>query len=328
MNSIGRSLTAAHLPTLEFAAFPRISLRDAPRGGPVGSQSRVTPADLLLGSDELLLLIHGYNNSEPDAFASYRTFLMNVGDPWVARSGGVFWPGDASDARPGRRPGLLFPLLAAASYPWQPHRAAQAAQHIADLIATALVSRSAVAERRGRQADALTLNVVAHSMGCRLALELIKLLRPLLLAGAALRIRSLVLLAAAVPHYHVGDRGPLEAALTTADSTLILWSRRDRVLRFAFPLGQLLERPFPLGWHRSARGALGRSGSATTPRLQSEETRLDHSDYWPDRKLAGRVRTVLDGPKPSSRQVTRDLSVRRIAPRVITPRRHGDRVTN
>jgi len=138
-------------------------------------------------------------------------------------------------------------------------------------------------------------------MGCRLVLELLALLRSAVLAGVPLRVRHVALMAAAVPTYHVEERGSLEQALTTPDRTKIYWSLEDRVLRFAFPIGQVLERPFPLGWRPAGRTALGRGGGDGRAGLASVQVSLDHSEYWSNKAVAEDVRTDLDGSTPIMR---------------------------
>jgi pimeloyl-ACP methyl ester carboxylesterase len=277
-----------------IAGLPRISLRSLPAGGAVLRDPRLTPADLLLEADELLLLVHGFNNSEGVAFASYRDFMTNIGPAWAAQSAGVFWPGDGRTEDMLARAGWRSVLLSAASYPYQPQRAVEAAGYLADIVSRACVFRAKVAARRGRRSAELVINVVGHSMGCRLALELLRLLRSALTAGARLRVRHVALMAAAVPAYHVAKRGELEQALTTAELTTVYWSRRDQVLRFLFPLGQALERPFPRGWWPQQRRALGRVGATGSARLRSVEVALGHSGYWPDREVAERIRNDLE----------------------------------
>lgn len=304
-----------------IAGFSRISLRALPAGGAVLRDPRLTPADLLLGADELVLLVHGFNNSEDVAFASYRDFMTNIGPIWASQSAGVFWPGDGRTGDPNAPAGWRSVLLSAASYPYQPQRATEAAGYLADVVSRACVSRDTVAARRGRRPAELVVSIVAHSMGCRLALELLRLLRSALTGGVRLRIRHVALMAAAVPGYHVTERGELEQALTTAERTTVYWSRTDRVLRFLFPLGQALERPFPRGWWPWHRGALGRDGAAERPRLRSVEVAIGHSGYWPNSGVAEGIRNDLEGRADAG-------AVRRLGWRQAAGRRVGLRSTS
>jgi pimeloyl-ACP methyl ester carboxylesterase len=285
-------IASKQLATLDLAGFPRVSLRSAPIGGPLLRQAIVTPAYLLVGQDELLLLVHGYANNEAQAFASYKKFLRNVGDPWVARSAGLFWPGDGGPWQPK----WWSRFTAPATYPLQPQRAEEAAEYLNDLIIETSNARAEVARLNRRRVRPLTLNIVGHSMGCRLVLELMKLLRSAIATGPAIEVRNVVLMAAAVPDYHVHERGSLEKALSVAYETLVLWSKKDEVLRWAFRAGQSVERPFPLGLR--SRTALGRSGTGSASHVSSEETQLGHSDYWPSAAIASKVRGALEGRLP------------------------------
>lgn len=317
---------SAWTPPATLAGLPRISLRALPAGGAVLRDPRLTPADLLLGIDELVLLVHGFNNREEVAFASYLRFMAKVGPAWASRSSGVFWPGDGRTGDPDARSGWRSVLLAGASYPYQPQRATEAAGHLADVVSRACVSRAAIAARRGRRATDLVVNVVAHSMGCRLVLELLRLLRPALLAGAPLRVRNVALMAAAVPVYHISFRGELEQALTTAERTTLYWSRADGVLRFLFPLGQSLERPFPRGWWPSRRGALGRLGGDGRAGLRSVQVPLGHSDYWTDEGVAADIRADLDADAAAGAGVgTAPSGGRRLGVRAVGVRQLGTR---
>lgn len=277
-----------------LAALPRISVRKFSNAGPVLQNARLTPANLLLDAEELVLLIHGYNNSELSAFESYRAFMENLGSGWASCVSGIFWPGDGSTNDPDARQVWNSVLFSAISYPLQPRRAEESASYLADTITLALSARLERANRSGRAPRNLVLNIVAHSMGCRLALELLKLLRSALRGGAPLRIRNVALMAAAVPQYDTEFRGSFHLALNTPDKTTVFWSRSDRVLRMTFPLGQVLAWPFPLGWDLRKRSALGRFGMAERNGLSSVEVDLDHSDYWSDRFIASVLRTDLD----------------------------------
>jgi pimeloyl-ACP methyl ester carboxylesterase len=311
---VTRLLQSEHLATLSFAAFPRVSLRDRPAGGSVISHARTTPADLLLRSDEVILLAHGYNNSQSVALASYKAFLQNVGDPLAGSAAGLFWPGDGITFRRTTRRSLWHsPLLSALSYPWQPQRAAEAAERLSEVMADAIRARSLVGRRP------LTINVVAHSMGCQLTLELLKLLRVSMRAGQIV-IRNLVLMAAAVPRYSVQEHGDLEMALRSAQRTRVFWSKSDRVLSLAFPLGQFLERPFPLGWR--SRVAVGRTGISFSERVTAHETSHGHSDYWSDDRIARHVKNDMGGlyrvPRVRSRVLhARDERSRRLVLRKL-----------
>lgn len=279
----------------------------------MASGGRVTPSDLLLANDELVVLIHGYNNAESVAFDSYKCFSDNVGNAWARHISGVFWPGDGVTLRAGSGAGWHTPAIAMLSYPSQPQRAIEAAERLQEVVSAACAARAAIAARSGNQARHLVLNVVAHSMGSRVALEFIRLIRSALAAGVRIRLRTLTLMAAAVPRYMIEARGDLERAFSTAERTLVFWSREDYVLRFVFPLGQALERPFPLGWKIGSRKAVGHAGVSESDSVVSVETSIGHRDYWSSREVAERVRDELNGEEeiPSIRRLRSRMPFRR-----------------
>jgi hypothetical protein len=307
-----------------IAGFARVSLRALSAGGAVLRDPRLTPADLLLAADELVLLVHGFNNSEDHAFASYRDFMANIGPIWAPQSAGVFWPGDGRTGDPNASAGWRSVLLSAASYPYQPQRATEAAGYLVDVVTRACVFRETVAARRGRRSAELVVNIVAHSMGCRLALEMLRLLRSALTGGVHLRIRHVALMAAAVPGYHVRERGELEQALTTAERTTVYWSRAGTAAPTLVRVEIEIGAPGPRGWWPLHRGALGRGGVAERPRLRSVEVALGHSGYWPNSEVAESIRNDLEGRADASalrRLGSRQAAVRPVGLRPAPGRR-------
>ncbi|TCQ03392.1 alpha/beta hydrolase family protein DUF900 [Sphingomonas sp. PP-CC-3A-396] len=305
-------------PPVAYHAFPRINLRCGDSGGAMLRTAQVVPRYLLVNATEVLLLIHGYNNDRDTALISYAGFLHNLGNPWHELAAGLFWPGDGiTSYGGGRKPGLLSRMCGRATYMWQPPRAQEAATYVNELLIATAKAKSAQASRLGRTVRPLTLNIVAHSMGCRLALELLRLLQGMVSLGQ-LRVRSVTLMAAAVPLYHVEERGLLESALQTAEITRVLWSKADLTLKYWFRLGQSLERHVSRGFLLSGRQALGRSGLTTRPRVYTQETQLDHSDYWKSSDAAHCVRKDLNTqgvPSTERYPASRTISFRRLGER-------------
>ena len=108
---------------------------------------------------------------------------------------------------------------------------------MSDALDQALKARKAVARLRGRTAPQLSLYIVAHSMGCRLTLEFLNRLA-FGLQFSPIKIRLVVLMAAAVPLYYVQEGGALAKALTLSESTHVYWSKKDKTLRRWFRVGQ------------------------------------------------------------------------------------------
>lgn len=265
-----------------MAEFARITLRETPYGGAIEAEAHLSPKDLMHARNALILFIHGYNVGEAEALIAYGGMHRQLGVPWSGLTAGLLWPGDGAASAPGQIQTWTSRFLRPLTYPHQPARAAQAAEILMEAIRTAVEDRQNSANAARRDVLPLDLHIVAHSMGCRLALELIRLLQARL--GTALRLRLLVLMAAAVPLYLIQEGRPLAKALRQADRLRNYRSRKDKVLKWAFRTGQMLERPFPYGWGFSSRGALGRLGSGGS--IEDIETDHGHSGYWSDGRIA------------------------------------------
>lgn len=266
-----------------------LSMRNSPFGGTVRSPPVERPAGLLGRARRLLLLIHGFNVTLCAAGCSYDKFQANLSLAWNSRSMSVYWPGDAETGAQGFLGRILSRSRSVASYPAQIERAKQSARVLAKYIAKA---RPQVG---GTPKPPLELSIVAHSLGCRLALQLLQQLQ-MLQAANILSIRLVVLMAAAVPVYLLRPNRELRDGLEASDRVLVYYSAEDKVLSTAFRPGQSVEVPFPYGWVAKERHALGRFGlSRDVPRnVEQIQTNHDHGGYWPDDEIAQRVAMELD----------------------------------
>jgi hypothetical protein len=119
---------------------------------------------------------------------------------------------------------------------------------------------------------------VAHSLGCRVALEAIRFM----VSGETARRTALsgaCLMAAAVPTYMIGTSssgplGRLREAATAIARSCVLYSTNDYVLRTAFRIGQTQARE---GFMPEA---VGFNGGPETPWSARGDTGLGHSGYW------------------------------------------------
>lgn len=244
-----------------YAPVLRIDLRSSPHGGPpLAAVREVWSSGNGISQRQLVVLVHGYNNSQQEAEGAYHAFrrrelphltpgqFATLGDAL----GDAFWPGDADWGTVDKLDFLFYPT------------AVGVARTVAPAIATYLQSRK----------DVLEVHFIAHSLGCRVALEVIDLLRT---RADAPRIGKVCLMAAAVPCFMVGRRGHLHAALQAPLETRVLHSRHDPVLATAFPPGQTLagEGFFP--------EAVGRNGDVpvTPGRVEVRSiARAGHGSYW------------------------------------------------
>lgn len=253
---------------LHVLSVRRSSSQDCdPRGVEIG------PSVLALrGSSRAYILIHGFANSTAKANESYRSLIREVENTiWPGRIDkrspifGYHWPSD----HPNR-------FKSTASFSTRVGVATSAGHHLGALLET-LDSRTEVV-------------LVAHSLGCRVALGALDYLK----SGHSRRgatIRSVILMAAAVPVDTCS--GAEQFAGRYARRYTVLHSRRDRVLQWCFPPGQSL-------FDRAAT-AVGRNGGPDGLRWdQKIDTKLGHSQYWSSATAASLLASLLPITVPRS----------------------------
>jgi len=216
-----------------------------------------------------LVLIHGFNNSDSGAATAYFAFrkreraLFNTVDPdaFEAQFGDTFWPGDAQWG--------FFDKLDFLIYPTAVHTAVDAAKDL-----DALLAKLPNLER---------VDFIAHSLGARVVLETLVLLRKRSLP----KIGRVVLMAPAVPSEMLEPGGKFFDLLmqlwAEGIEVRVLHSLDDKVLHWAFPPGQSLA-----GKAEASERALGRYGPSVMMPGWSKTlkgitiTGADHGDYWGD----------------------------------------------
>jgi pimeloyl-ACP methyl ester carboxylesterase len=221
-----------------------------------------------------ILLIHGFNINQDSAIKSYDGFYRwqralnnrRDRDPIFndRRIIEVYWPGDA--AWKGFK-SLFSPLF----YPESIDVARDTARQLVKTILRAAPAPYIV-----------SIDIVGHSMGCRIAVEVLNLL--LEPAAAHIQIRRVVLMAAAIPTSLLmpGARArQLRAGLASkpVDGTYSLFSSRDDVLYLAFRLGQTLRVREGEGFLPYALGSFYWPGHPFNC-SQDEIKGAGHSDYW------------------------------------------------
>jgi pimeloyl-ACP methyl ester carboxylesterase len=249
---------------------------------------------------ECLVLVHGFNDADSEAAEEYFGFRTRqkeiFGIPDVTdfdrRFGDTFWPGDADWWS-------FFDKVDFLIYPGAVHNAVQAAKELAELL--------------WRMPSLQRVDFIGHSLGCRVALETMLLLRTRTLPI----IGRVVLMAAAVPSEMLERGGKFYRLLTelAAEGTdiRVLHSKQDSVLHYAFPYGQSLA-----GRNEASDRALGRFGpSPWMPGFRSTLTEREiagavHGDYWgPSKTPASLVATEDAGRFLSLGQIGRDVGVAR-----------------
>ncbi len=202
----------------------------------------------------LLIGIHGFNVHQAGAVDHFLEWskLLLLGD--TALFVGALWPGDSS-------------WLGALEYPF----AAKAAIQSGDALATYI---------NQTLGGALSISLVSHSLGARVALRTIQGL------SSSITVRRLIMMAPAVDD----DCLTVEfaAAAKRIQDVSILASKCDEVLELAFPLGNPISGIFAQGhpyWH----AALGREGPSAYPVpnnihagwLLPNSWQVGHGDYLP-----------------------------------------------
>jgi len=245
----------------------RLSFRQRPQGGEVKSEPSEQEYRQLTVRRRLLLLIHGYNNdlkAGEDAYQGFEALqreLANLDDDTPVAGGRlvqIYWPGDA-DWR------IVSPLF----YPWSIEHAHQTAAALADTLA-----------RAARESGHKQVDIVAHSMGCRLTLELLRQLRN----QSDITVGRVVLMAGAVPTFMLEprpDRHELRDAFdkVLSEAGLSLYSSSDLVLSVAFRLGQ--SAATGEGFFPTALGHEFWADAVAPVKLtQQENPNAGHSDYW------------------------------------------------
>lgn len=257
-----------------------LSVRRTPAGGPVAYEVAATPPRWMEGRRRILVLVHGYNNTEDAARESYRAYTRSLEailtSDRLPDLGRFFWPGDSG-----------WGFLSALSYPWEIEDARQSSRRLVQCFAGVFGPEGGPAE----------LIFVGHSLGCRLLLEALALV-----ASGAVRgwpeVRRVHLMAAAVPVEMVDVGGRLAAAARWPSALLLLYSPADAVLHLAFPIGQAAA--FAPGEEDGLYLApVGRHGqpSGLTP-FKVELSGNGHGDYWPDARAAGLMAAFLGEAVP------------------------------
>jgi pimeloyl-ACP methyl ester carboxylesterase len=244
-----------------------LSYREEPIGGEVSAYPRITAQDetALASAQHLVLLIHGYNNDLADAEKAYKGFhARQCALDADARYGNgrtfveVYWPGDAA-----------WGIVSFLFYMGSITHAIETAENLAAYLSEHINS-------------ATRIDIVAHSMGCRLGLEV---LRTLVGKPAGPLIGRIVFMAGAVPTFMLEQHNPPRRLRPAYDHRLSegarsLFSSADMVLAFAFPAGQSLA-PGSEGFLPTAIGhAFWADASVPSNLGQRENPQAGHSDYW------------------------------------------------
>lgn len=265
-----------------------LNFRDKPTGGAVvpwclEQRFGCGSIDDLRIEDNITFLIHGFNVNEKDGREKLTNLTKVLGIDVDGGLVSVLWPGDH--------------WVNALSYPFEGRDADDTSLELLKFI--------------DQIPKDIPLSFVAHSLGSRVAMNVVDRLRD---RGNV--VSKVCLMAAAIDNYSLSSKADYFNATGYAEKVFVLTSKKDTVLRFAYPAGDLLQAFLFL--EDDFGMALGLKGPKQRKRFKeripgnvvhepiSKKRKCGHGDYLPDIKpnfeqvsASEYVKEVLKGnPKP------------------------------
>lgn len=251
------------------------AIGDVALESPSTSRDRnMTRAEYLesLAGRKVLLLVHGYNNTE-DAVALAYARIERAAKKAFGRHydviTGYTWPGGAI--------GLSYPVARS--------RANAAGPRLAGWIRQ--IARAAA-----------SLDVMSHSLGARVVLKALD-------RSSGTPVRNLYLLASAIDNESIEKGQEFFAAARRCERAVVMHSKHDRTLGVWFRIGDAL---LPWQWFDFFDVALGHSGPenpadiiAHSPHVlvvNGKSAGLDHGDYKDHPAVYGFLARYLAGRTP------------------------------
>ena len=215
-------------------------------------------------SQSVTILIHGFQNSVERASESYQRFRRGFANaaspssrPAVERIWYYHWPGDLDQK-----------IISTASFPTRIPDAERSGERLARFLLDHVSPESRI-------------SLVAHSLGCLVALETVRMVEASHPGSAV--IDHVVLLAAAVPEVQCMP-GDSEAIFYPSRERreVAIFSHNDRALGVVYKLGlqQYTGKQFD---------AVGKYGGPPRRWNATFHSGLGHGDYWPSRWIAQQV---------------------------------------
>jgi len=225
----------------------------------------VVPGELIEGdfdslrmASKVTFLTHGFNVDRAAGADKLHRLAAQLGLEGAVVL--LLWPGDSA--------------LGAVSYPFEGRDADDTADYLVQFI-DLNIDPSA------------QLSFFAHSLGARVVMECIGQLRDL-----GYRFGETCLVAAAIDDFSVSDLQLYRHVVDSTARVTVLASREDKVLKYAYPAGDLLQTFFffwrehfgmALGYHGPRPGS---DGSPVPDKIFHEQTpsdsQVDHGHYLPD----------------------------------------------
>jgi len=225
------------------------------------------------GRQRTILLVHGFHTSEDQCVVTLERFQRRVAELNADASQDFFtttWSGNS----------WIGPL----SYPLMIPKACESGESLYNTLGVWY---------QGRGHEPPELVIVAHSLGCRLTLEFVAILRARGRPQGLERL-TVILMAGAVPVEFLEQGGALHDAIEAADELITLHSDNDEALGWVFASGQTAARegffPEAIGTHGNPRSVL----------VRNEQMRsFRHGDYWRDPSAASKLCELLGIPASS-----------------------------
>lgn len=188
----------------------------------------------LHGFESVTFLVHGFNVGKLEGEASLAELTNHLHSSNTEAIVFTLWPGDSP----------IGPL----SYPFtEGNQAIDTAQELHRCI-------------QDHVSPGTRLNFISHSLGCRVVLETINnLYKAGHMGPRKYHVSQVCLMAAAVDDYCMSIPDQYKAAVNKVDRLVVLSSVKDKVLKYIYPMGDLLQ-SFIYFWKETFGLALGYHG--------------------------------------------------------------------
>jgi pimeloyl-ACP methyl ester carboxylesterase len=262
-----------------------IDLRATPSGGICANEARawedgtrpVTTGEFaaLVHGRDLMLATHGFNVSRGEGIKALSCWERICELLPACLFIGVLWPGDSR----------FIPVL---NYPFEGDDAMACGRLLAGFL-----NREAV--------GAASISLISHSLGARVVLEAAEHLNR--------KVRRLILMAGAIEDDCLVEE--YASAARNAEKIYTLASKKDRVLQFAFPIGNPVGEIVMRG-HPYFDAAIGREGPSNPISLEQQggawqiprDWDYGHGDYLPDDPVAQKIPLPVVAPAPQTQPGT------------------------
>lgn len=194
---------------------------------PAGLSDPAATAEFLAVQLRVVFLVHGFNVSRPSGQEKLAAFANRLTFDEDRALVAITWSGDSS--------------IGPVSYPFEGNNADDTGAELAAFIQRTF-------------APGTELSFVSHSLGARVVFETLKGL-----SGDRYPIGQVCVMAAAIDDFSVSEPQVYSQQVTSAERVAVLASERDNVLRWAYPLGDLLQ-SFIFFWKDVSGLALGYHG--------------------------------------------------------------------